>query len=75
MTLTLELDLDVFMLDLRAKIQVSMYVCLARKVRRTDTQTDRQTDRHRNDVKTITPAADAGCNYYTRHITDVGCNN
>ncbi len=47
MTLTYELDLDILPLDLHAKIEVHMSVCLAGRVRRTHTQTA--------DVKTITP--------------------
>ena len=43
MTLTLELGLYTFSLDLHAKIQVGMFVGLARIVRLTDTQTDRET--------------------------------
>ncbi len=62
MTLTLELDLDIFTPDIHAKIQACMCVPLARIVRRTDGHTDRQTD----NAKTITPSADAGCNK-TRH--------
>ncbi len=56
MTLTFELDLDILPLDLHAKIQVRMSVCSTARVV-THTQTDRQKD----DVKTITPVADAGC--------------
>ena len=56
MTLTFELDLDILPLDLHAKIQVCMSVCLVRRVV-THTHTDRQT----HNVETITPVADAGC--------------
>ncbi len=49
MTLTYKLELDILRLDIHAKIKVCMYVCLARRVRRT--HTDRQT----HDVNTITP--------------------
>ena len=58
MPLTYGLDLDILPLDLNAKIQVCMSVCLA--------GTDRQTDRHIH--------TDTRCqNYYTRHVRDVGC--
>ncbi len=55
MTLTYELDLDTLLLDLHAKIQVSMSVRSAGIARRTDGQTDTHTHRHTHDVKTITP--------------------
>ncbi len=51
MTLTFELDLDVFPLDLHAKIQVHTSANSAFIVRRTDEQTDKRT----HDAKTITP--------------------
>ena len=47
MTLTYKVGLDIFPLDLHAKIQVRMSV-------RSDVRA-RWTDRHTNDVKTITP--------------------
>ena len=53
-TLTFKLDLDILPLDVYAENQVSMSVC---SVVRVVTGTHRQTD----DVKTITPVADAGC--------------
>ncbi len=62
MTLTYELDLDIFPLDIHAKIQVCMSVRSAVRVRRTDGQTDTQTHRQCQ-------------NYYTPHVRDVGCNN
>ncbi len=45
MTLTLELDLDIFSLDLHAKMQACMSVHLARIVRQMDTHTHTQKDR------------------------------
>ena len=57
-TLTLELDLDIFSHDLHAGIQACMSVRLARIVRRTDGHTHA----HTNNAKTITPSNDAGCN-------------
>ncbi len=39
MTLTLELDLDIFSLDLHAEMQACMSVRLARRVSQTDTHT------------------------------------
>ncbi len=61
MTLTYKLDLDILPLDLHAKFQVRMSVRLAVRVV-TDTQTDTHTHRRCQ-------------NYYTRHVTDVGCKN
>ena len=56
MTLTFQLDLDILLLDLNTKNQVRMSVrSLVRVV------TDRQTHTQTDDVKTITPVADAGC--------------
>ena len=55
MTLTYELDLDILPPDQHTKDQVCMFVRSAMRV-----FTDRQTDT--DDVKTITPVADAGCN-------------
>ncbi len=52
--LTYEFDLDIHPLDFDAKIQVSMSVCSAGRVRRTEWQDD--------EIKTITPIADVGCN-------------
>ena len=66
MTLTLELDLDIFTPDLHAEIQACMSVRLARIVRRTDTHTDRQTDTQTDNAKTITPSADGGCKKMTK---------
>ncbi len=45
LTLTSQLDLDIFTPDLHAEIQACMSVCLARIMRRTDTHTHRQTHR------------------------------
>ena len=59
MTLTFELDLDILPLDLYTKIQVRMFVRSSVRARHTHTHTHRHTDR----AKTITPVADAGCNY------------
>ncbi len=53
MTLTYKLDLDILPLDVHTKDQVCMFVRSAVRV---------FTDRHTDDVKTITPVADAGCN-------------
>ncbi len=61
MNLTYELDLDNLPLDLHAKIQVSLSVHSAVRVV-TDGQTDGRTDTRCQ-------------NYYTRHVTDVGCKN
>ncbi len=60
-TLTSELDLDMFSPDLHTEIKTCKSVRLARIVRRTDTQTDTQTD----NAKTITPSADVGCKNHT----------
>ena len=59
MTLTYKLDLDILPLDLHAEIQVRMSVRLVVRVV-THTQTDRHIHRQCQ-------------NYYTRHVTDVGC--
>ncbi len=56
MTLTFELSLDMLSPDLHAIVQLSMSDHSARVVRRTHTHTHS----HTNDVKTITPTADAG---------------
>ena len=65
LTFTFELDLDILRPDLHAKFKVWTLVPSVRRARRTHTQTDRHTDAqtHRctDDVKTITPSADAGC--------------
>ncbi len=59
MTLTYKFDLHIIPLDLHSEIQVCMSVRSVVRV-----VTHRQTDTHRR------------CqNYYTRHITDVGCKN
>ncbi len=55
MTLTYGIDLDILPLDLHTKEQVCTFVCSAMRV-----FTDRQTHTHTDDVKTITPVADAG---------------
>ena len=60
MTLNFELNLDTLSPDLHAKVQVYMSVHSARVMRWMDRRTDTQT----NDVKTITPTADAGCDKY-----------
>ena len=60
MTLTFELDLDILPLDLHGEIQVHKSVRSAVRVR--------QTDRITQDAKTITPVADAGCNYYIFNV-------
>ena len=55
MTLAFKLDLDILPFDLYTENQGSMSVCSVVRV-----VTDGQTD----DVKTITPVTDAGCNKY-----------
>ncbi len=59
MTLISELDLDILPLDLQAEFQVRMSI---RSAVRVVTHTHTQTHTHTNDVKTITPITDAGCN-------------
>ena len=54
MTLVYGLDLDILPLDLHAKIQDCMSICLVGRVRRTHRQTD--------NARTIIQSADVGCN-------------
>ncbi len=61
MTLTSELDLDIFTPNLHDEIQACMSVRLARMVRQTDGHTHTHTDTQTDNAKTITPSADAGC--------------
>ncbi len=51
MTFIYELDLDILLINLHAKIHVRMSVCLARRV---------VTHRHTKNVKTIKHVADVG---------------
>ncbi len=77
MTLTSELDLDIFTPDLHAEIQACMSIRLARMVRQTDGHTHTHTDTQTDNAKTITPSADAGCKYnlysylVTMHVSHI----
>ena len=70
MTLSFKLDLDILPLDLHTKNQVCMSFCSAVRV-----VTDGWTDRHTDNVKTITPVADTGCNYYVGNENSLNITN